>query len=114
MQVNITNTNINVNNDDKLNTSTYKSVQQTSKSGATSSIFAGGDIFGINTAKTTAVTYSKNETEEKAVMDNENIKEKLAEAVNSLMSMITPEGYNGLSELGIIPDEENPELSIGV
>ena len=114
MQVNITNTNINVNNDDKLNTSTYKSVQQTSKSGATSSIFAGGDIFGINTVKTTAVTYSKNDTEEKAVMDNENIKEKLAEAVNSLMSMITPEGYNGLSELGIIPDEENPELSIGV
>ena len=114
MQVNITNTNINVNNDDKLNTSTYKSVQQTSKSGATSSIFAGGDIFGINTAKTTAVTYSKNDTEEKAVMDNENIKEKLAEAVNSLMSMITPEGYNGLSELGIIPNEENPELSIGV
>lgn len=66
----------------------------------------------------TSDLYSKSLQNDKAdsnlINSNEQLISKMTEAVNQLKDMITPEGYNALSELGIIPDEENPELMIGV
>lgn len=58
------------------------------------------------------VTYSKN------VMGEEQNKTKeqatAASLIDSLNTMITPEGYDQMEELGIVVDDENPELSMSV
>lgn len=37
-----------------------------------------------------------------------------ASLIDSLNTMITPEGYDQMEELGIVVDDENPELSMSV
>lgn len=58
------------------------------------------------------VTYSKN------VMGEEQNRAKeeatAASLIDSLNTMITPEGYDQMEELGIVVDDENPELSMSV
>lgn len=58
------------------------------------------------------VTYSKD------VMGEEQNRAKeqatAASLIDSLNTMITPEGYDQMEELGIVVDDENPELSMSV
>lgn len=59
------------------------------------------------------ITYSKKADGEEA-SESVNNKEDMADIIDKLDTMITPEGYDQMEELGIIPDDENPELSVSV
>ena len=79
---------------------------------ATTEVTFGGKK--LESANASDVYSNKKEMADKGKSEQENKAVQMAQAVNNLKEMITPEGYNALSELGIIPDEENPEMVIGV
>ena len=117
---------INVNNQDELIKGTYNNVngygvksyglssngvKETKVNAPLEVSFTGMMKDSINTSE----IYGANKEQiDNELVRNENLAAQMAEAVNNLKEMITPEGYNALSELGIIPDEEDPQMVIGV
>lgn len=110
MQINVANSNIVKSEDTIINTGVENDTP----------VKSGGKIQGEKIAiyksgskDNKSITYSKNdlmEEEQNKVKDQVNI----TSLVDSLNTMITPEGYNEMEELGIVPDDENPELSMSV
>lgn len=109
MQVNVANSNI-VNKENTIvnigvdNEATIKSSGKIQEDKVT--------IYKNSNQTDKTVTYSKN------VMGEEQNKAKeqatAASLIDSLNTMITPEGYDQMEELGIVMDDENPELSMSV
>lgn len=109
MQVNIANSNI-VNNEN-----TIVNIGVDNETSIKGSGKVQGDkiaIFKSSNQADKTITYSKN------VMEQEQGRAKeqatAATLIDSLNTMITPEGYDQMEELGIVMDDENPELSMSV
>lgn len=60
------------------------------------------------------IGYDANSKEDKNIVDTDKKVAMVNDAIESLKNIITPEGYSQASELGIIPDEDEPENFVGV
>ncbi|MDE6698415.1 MAG: hypothetical protein K2J91_02930 [Lachnospiraceae bacterium] len=112
MQVNVANSNI-IGNENSINSQAVK--KSTGFPAASECHNVENDIYQSGNSKNSKITYSKNDDEEKSGNKNDTQNDvSMLDLINNLKDMITPEGYDQLEELGIIMDDENPELSVSV
>ena len=112
MQVNVANSIIGKENI----VNTQEKTSEVWKNSSVQAPFGDNDVFVENSLEDRKVTYSKADNEKET--HNEKTEtfdaRELLTALEALNEMVTDEDYNQLEELGIIPDQENPELTIGV